>query len=76
MAVLTSAEAQLTVTLIGDITCNGLVDVDDVLVVINEWGACEETCPPHCAGDIAPSPQGNCVVDVDDLLTVINNWSS
>jgi hypothetical protein len=51
---------------------NGIVDVDDLLAVINAWGACEPE--EYCAADIAPSADGNGVVDVDDLLTVINAW--
>lgn len=50
-----------------DITGNGSVDVDDLLAVINTWGAC-----PGCPSDIT----GNGVVDVDDLLGVINGWGS
>jgi len=55
---------------LGDITADGTVNVDDLLAVINAWGA----CPSSCASDIAP-PGGNGVVDVDDLLMVINNWN-
>jgi hypothetical protein len=44
------------------------VDVDDLLNVINAWGACV-----NCVADIAP-PSGNDVVDVDDLLSVIEHW--
>jgi spore coat protein A len=51
----------------GDVTGNGIVDVDDLLEVINAWGI----CPAPCAADLT----GNGIVDVDDLLTVINNWS-
>jgi hypothetical protein len=54
-----------------DITGNGIVDVDDLLMVINNWGPCSD--PESCAADIAP-PLGNGLVDVDDLLMVINNW--
>jgi hypothetical protein len=54
----------------GDITENGLVDVDDLLAVINGWGICPGGCPSVCPADLT----GNCVVDVDDLLVVINNW--
>lgn len=46
---------------------NGVVDVDDLLLVINSWGPCE------CNADIAPE-EPNGVVDVDDLLAVINGW--
>ena len=51
----------------GDITGDGLVDVDDLLAVINAWGK----CPSPCAADLT----GDGMVDVDDLLMVINNWS-
>lgn len=52
---------------------NGFVNVDDLLAVINSWGACPLPCPPNCAADISP-PGGNCFVNVDDLLAVINGW--
>jgi hypothetical protein len=47
---------------------NGVVNVDDLLLVINTWGACS-----GCAADIAP-PGGNGAVNVDDLLMIINAW--
>jgi predicted outer membrane repeat protein len=56
----------------GDITGNGVVDVDDLLAVINAWGPCAQ--PDNCPADMAPAPGGNGIVDVDDLLIVINNW--
>jgi hypothetical protein len=53
---------------LGDVTHNGIVDVDDLLVVINGWGVC---APPNlCVSDVT----GNGVTDVDDLLVIINNW--
>jgi hypothetical protein len=48
-----------------DITGDGVVNVDDLLAVINAWGAC-----PGCPADIT----GDGVVNVDDLLAVINAW--
>jgi hypothetical protein len=54
--------------LTGDINNDGEVDVDDLLMVINSWGACKD-----CPADIAPEA-GNDIVDVDDLLVVINHW--
>jgi len=39
----------------GDITGNGVVNVDDLLAVINSWGLCAPPCPP----DIAPPGGGN-----------------
>ena len=53
---------------IADVTGNGLVDVDDLLVIINAWGSCAD--PKNCPADFT----GNGAVDVDDLLTVINGW--
>jgi hypothetical protein len=47
---------------------NGVVDVDDLLTVINNWG----DCPAPCAADIMLDG----VVDVDDLLAVINAWGA
>ena len=48
---------------------NNVVDVDDLLIVINGWGACKGSCP----ADIAPEG-GDGMVDVDDLLSIINAW--
>lgn len=56
----------------GDANCNGSVNIDDLLAVINGWGACPPPCPPpaNCPGDV----NGDCVVNIDDLLLAINNW--
>jgi hypothetical protein len=53
-----------------DGTCH--VNVDDLLLVINAWGACPLS-PELCSADIAP-PGGDGTVNVDDLLAVINDW--
>jgi hypothetical protein len=50
---------------------DGQVNIDDLLLVINSWGVCEDPCPP-CVADI----DGNCNVNIDDLLTVINAWGA
>lgn len=52
---------------------NGVVDIDDLLLLINGWGPCAGT-PENCPADIAPGNVGNAVVDIDDLLMVINAW--
>ena len=51
-----------------------MVNVNDLLGVINAWGACAN-CPPtgNCAADVAPAA-GDCQVNVNDLLAIINNW--
>jgi hypothetical protein len=57
----------------GDTNGDGMVNIDDLLVIINNWGQCPVP-PPPCNADIHPAPTGNGVVDIDDLLLVINNW--
>lgn len=53
----------------GDTNGDAVTNIDDLLRIINSWGACPAD-PPHCAADIT----ANGVVDIDDLLAVINNW--
>jgi hypothetical protein len=52
---------------LGDANADGSVNVDDLLIVINSWGACKSDC---CPGDF--NLDG--FIDVDDLLIVINHW--
>ena len=52
-------------TCTGDVTGNGSVNLDDLLAVINAWGA---------TGPNPADVTGNGVVNVDDLLAVINAW--
>lgn len=53
-----------------DITGDGLVNVNDLLVVIGAWG----NCPARgtCDGDIT----GDNAVNVDDLLMVLGAWGA
>jgi hypothetical protein len=44
---------------------NGVVNIDDLLTVINNWGA---------TGANPADITGNNIVDIDDLLAVINGW--
>ncbi|MCA9296578.1 MAG: hypothetical protein KC983_08670, partial [Phycisphaerales bacterium] len=52
---------------------NGIVNIDDLLSVINAFGATGEN---RC--DIAPmyidGTYGNSIVNIDDVLSVINNF--
>ncbi|MAB82011.1 MAG: hypothetical protein CMJ24_01070 [Phycisphaerae bacterium] len=50
----------------GDITGDGLVGVDDLLVVISGWGPCSIPCPADTDHDG--------IVGVSDLLQVILDW--
>lgn len=58
--------------ILADITADGLVNVNDLLAVINAWGACPES--ESCPADIAPASNDDGVVNANDLLMVINNW--
>jgi len=56
--------------IIGDITGDGLVNVQDLLALLAAWGACDGACPPACDADLDET----CAVDVFDLLVLLNNW--
>jgi len=51
----------------GDTNCDGTVNVDDLLGVINTWGACPGQ---FCAADL----DRNLTINVQDLIVVIEEW--
>jgi len=51
----------------GDLDGNGLVDVNDLLVIIAAWGPCTGDCPADLSGDG--------VVEVNDILVLLSFWS-
>lgn len=53
----------------GELTGDDEVNVDDLLTVLNNWGACPGGAP-GCAGDANNDSE----VNVDDLLIILNNW--
>ena len=55
-----------------DITGDGVVGIDDLLALLNSWGACDEPCATACPTDL----NGTCTVDIDDLLMLIAAWSA
>lgn len=55
-------------TVIGDVTGDGVVAIDDLLSVLAAWG-CVDAC--GCPGDA----NGDGYVDIMDLLLVLGNWS-
>lgn len=63
-------EYQLDTTpiLFGDIDGDGLVEVDDLVQVILDWGPCGKGC---CLSDLDRSG----AVDVDDLVALLLVWS-
>jgi len=53
-----------------DIDGNGAINVDDLLIVMGNWGQMGDgTFRP--AGDVYPPPYGDCLVNVDDLLAMM-----
>ena len=60
-----TSSIRLAGTPTGDLNCDGVVDVRDLLVVLGEWGPCS-----ICSGDL--NVDG--VADILDLLLVISNW--
>jgi choice-of-anchor B domain-containing protein len=57
----------------GDVNCDNVVNVSDLLAVISAWGQCPAP-PASCNADVAPAPNGDGQVNVSDLLMVISNW--
>jgi hypothetical protein len=53
---------------LGDITGDGVVGIDDLIMVINSWGPCP---PVNCLADL----NDDGFVNIDDLLLLINNWN-
>ena len=50
----------------GDVNCDGVVSITDILSIISTWGECATVCNE----DIVPDG----MVNVSDLLQVIGNW--
>jgi len=74
--VTTSAATLSLAGCLGDVVCDGTVNVQDLLAVIGAWGACGD--PNDCPADLAPigPPMGDDVVNVQDLLAVIGAWGA
>jgi len=54
----------------GDIDGDGIVGIDDFLLLLAAWGPCAAPCPPSCRPDF----DGDCVVGIADFLTLLANW--
>ena len=54
----------------GDLNGDQIVNVDDLLILLSNWGSCGVSCPPSCDGDL----NNDCNVGVDVLLTMLSNW--
>ncbi|MCH2133928.1 MAG: hypothetical protein MK116_09280 [Phycisphaerales bacterium] len=66
-AVMTLPATPLAPPMPGDVNGDGLIGVDDVLVVLDSWGSCSGKCLADFNGDG--------VVAVEDLLFVLRHWT-
>ena len=51
----------------GDLNGDGVVDVNDLLIIIADWGPCSGDCPADLNGDG--------VVSVGDILAILSYWT-
>ena len=56
---------------VGDLDGDGVVGIQDFLILLAAWGPCSEPCPPACLGDL----DEDCDVGITDFLTLLSNWS-
>lgn len=54
-----------------DINQDGLVNTDDLLNLLAQWGNCS-----NCSGDLTNAPCGDGLVTVDDLLILLADWGT
>jgi hypothetical protein len=66
-----TAEIDLDPILPGDLDEDGVVGINDFLILLGAWGPCPDPCPPLCLGDI----DGDCQVGVTDFLIILAYWS-
>ena len=55
-------------SLVGDLNCDGVVDLSDLLELLSAWGP----CPAACAADLNDDGE----VDLGDLLILLATWTS
>ena len=60
--------ARLAPTVPADINMDGVVDVQDFLMLLAAWGACSDC--GNCVADL----NGDCTVGVVDLLELLSMW--
>jgi hypothetical protein len=54
----------------GDLDGDGMVGINDFLMLLARWGACPEPCPPMCTGDL----DFDCHVGINDFLAMLAIW--
>ncbi|TVQ58249.1 MAG: hypothetical protein EA377_00260, partial [Phycisphaerales bacterium] len=55
---------------LGDLNCDGTVNVFDLLALLEQWGTCDDPTPGNCPADL----NGDGTVNVFDLLILLENW--
>ena len=58
-------------TVFGDLDDDGIVGINDFLILLAEWGPCDQPCPPSCAADL----DDDCTVGINDFLLLLANWT-
>ena len=54
--------------IVGDLNCDAVVNVLDLLILLEGWGSCPD--PAACPADL----NGDGIVNVLDLLILLENW--
>jgi len=57
-------------TILTDLDGDGIVGSNDLLILLAEWGPCDQPCPPSCAADL----DDDCTVGINDFLLLLANW--
>ena len=55
---------------LGDLNGDGMVGIEDFLMLLAAWGPCPEPCPPTCLADL----DADCEVGINDFLILLANW--
>ncbi len=56
---------------LGDLNGDGIVGIDDFLLLLAACGPCDQPCPPSCAADL----DDDCDVGILDFLLLLANWT-
>lgn len=54
--------------IVGDLNCDGVVNTEDLFLLLSEWGACSGS--GACIADLSDDD----VVDTEDLFILLGNW--
>ncbi len=57
---------------VGDVDGDGIVGILDFLMLLADWGPCDQPCPPSCAADF----DDDCTVGITDFLMLLANWTA